>query len=80
MVERNHLPCLLSTSILGDRYHKFMTESRIKACFMAISANNWLDFSDVLEWQSEHLKPRVTSVHHEILLGKLPYSACKRPI
>ena len=47
---------------------------------MAISANNWLDFSDVLEWQREHLKHRVTSVHDEIPLGKLPYSTCKRPI
>ena len=47
---------------------------------MAISANNWLDFSDVLEWQSEHVQPRVNSVHDEIPLGNLPYSICKRPI
>lgn len=33
-----------------------------------------------LEWQSEHLKPRVTSVHDEIPLRKLPYSTCIRPI
>lgn len=65
------MPCLLSTSILGDRYHKFMTESRHKpVSWQSVPTTGWI-FR--LEWQSEHLKPRVTSVHDEIPLGKLNY-------